>query len=233
MIAYHGDPQIKKDILAQLEAHRLADELIKGRYWEGGKGCAVGCTIHGNDHHEYERRFGIPVYMACLEDAIFEDLPNKHAKHWPERFMSAIQPGVNLNPVWPRMALWMLDNLQAAAKFVLMKKTRRIGEADLMVEEAKAYFYRRVHSPVVVMESNRYENHLGAFSRDPIRARLAGHFVRADLNRDFLWTIGLHLFAYAHEIRGGDLTRIADKFIDLIEECEVPTSREEACQVSP
>src|ERR1700677_5366688 len=105
MIAYHGDPKIKADIIAQLGMHRRADQITKGRYWDGGKGCAVGCTIHSGNHAEYEPRFGIPSLLAGLEDCIFEGLPNDLAMEWPMRFMAAIPVGVDLDLVWPRFAL--------------------------------------------------------------------------------------------------------------------------------
>ena len=108
MLAYHSDNTIKTNILLQLEAHRAADQLAKGRYWEGGKGCAVGCTVHSGDHSEYERRFGIPQVLARLEDRIFEGLPNELSQVWPIRFMSVIEPGADLAMVWPRFALWLL-----------------------------------------------------------------------------------------------------------------------------
>jgi hypothetical protein len=108
LIAYHNDPAEKVAILAQLAAHRAADELVKGIYWQDGKGCAVGCTIHGNDHSEYERRWNIAKILARLEDRIFEGLPNGIAKEWPERFMGAIAPGADLTMVWPRFAHWMM-----------------------------------------------------------------------------------------------------------------------------
>jgi hypothetical protein len=108
MRAYHNDPSIKADILAQLAAHRAADQLVRGQYWENGKGCAVGCTIHSGDHLEYETRFGIPVVLARIEDRIFEGLPTASAMEWPERLMRAIPVGANLAMAWPKFALWLL-----------------------------------------------------------------------------------------------------------------------------
>ncbi len=32
-----------------IRAHREADQLIKGTYWEDGKGCAIGCRYQSND----------------------------------------------------------------------------------------------------------------------------------------------------------------------------------------
>ena len=110
LIAYHNNQSEKDEILAQLAAHRKADELIKGQYWEDGKGCAVGCTIHSGNHIEYEERFGIPVMLARLEDCIFEGLPNDKAKNWPERFMSAIEPGQDLSLVGWKFLHWLLTD---------------------------------------------------------------------------------------------------------------------------
>jgi hypothetical protein len=110
MLAYHGNEAEKVSILAQLRAHHDADEIIKGHYWEGGKGCAVGCTIHSGNHAEYETRFGIPQALARLEDTIFENLPNGTAKEWPLRFMGAIKPGADLSRVSWQFLHWLLTD---------------------------------------------------------------------------------------------------------------------------
>ena len=108
MLAYHGNAKEKSAILKQLRAHAKADEIRQGFYWEEGKGCAVGCTLHGSDHAEYEPRFGIPEVLARLEDRIFEGLPNVEAKKWPIAFMSAIKSGADLSDIWPQFAIWLL-----------------------------------------------------------------------------------------------------------------------------
>ena len=109
LIAYHGRQADKDTILAQLAIHRAADELVQGYgYWEDGKGCAVGCTLHSGDHMEYETRFGIPVAIARLEDVIFEGLPVDIARQWPERLMSAIRPGADLSRVHWHLLHWLL-----------------------------------------------------------------------------------------------------------------------------
>jgi hypothetical protein len=110
MIAYRNDLALKEKILAQLQAHHDADEIVKGQYWENGKGCAVGCTIHSGNHAEYERRFGIPQMLARLEDSIFEGLPNGNAKAWPMRFMGAIKPGSDLSRIGWQFMHWLLTD---------------------------------------------------------------------------------------------------------------------------
>ena len=112
MLAYHNDPQIKADILAQLERHRAADELVKGQYWKDGKGCAVACTIHSDDHAEYEVRFGIPQMLARFEDRIFEGLSDDLSQEWPIRFMSSIEPGQDLSLVgWRFLHRLLIDSV--------------------------------------------------------------------------------------------------------------------------
>jgi hypothetical protein len=110
--AFHGDKKIKARYLGRVRAHRKADELVKGQYWQDGKGCAVGCTIHSGNHKAYETELGIPVVLAKLEDGIFEALDNGHAQEWPERFLSAIRPGADLSKVWPRFAVWLMTGEQ-------------------------------------------------------------------------------------------------------------------------
>src|SRR5580704_4686592 len=96
MLTFHGKQELKDQRIAQVRAHRLADQLVHGTYWENGRGCAVGCTIHSGHHEAYETELGIPVELALAEDHIFESLPDGKALLWPERFLEAIPVGVDL-----------------------------------------------------------------------------------------------------------------------------------------
>jgi hypothetical protein len=40
LIAFHGSQEIKDKYIARVKAHQEADQIIKGQYWENGKGCA-------------------------------------------------------------------------------------------------------------------------------------------------------------------------------------------------
>ena len=80
MKAFHGDPKIKAKYLRRIRKHYKADQIVKGQYWENGKGCAVGCTIHSSNHRAYETELGIPRAIAKLEDGMFEELPDELAK---------------------------------------------------------------------------------------------------------------------------------------------------------
>jgi hypothetical protein len=98
MLSFHGKESVKKKYLKRVIAHRKADEIVKGIYWQKGKGCAVGCTIHGDNHFAYETELGIPAWIAFLEDDLFERMPNEDAKEWPARFLEAVPVGKD--PAW-------------------------------------------------------------------------------------------------------------------------------------
>ena len=94
MVAFHGDEKTKEFFVNRVMAHRAADEICSGFYWQNGKGLrSRPCTVHSNDHAAYEREMGIPRVLAFIEDTIFENLCSLHAspdvaKLWPERFIS-------------------------------------------------------------------------------------------------------------------------------------------------
>jgi len=108
-IAYRNSEQLKADTLAQLDAHRRVNELVRGTYWDGHRGCAIGCMAHSGDspHPELANRLGIPEQILHLIDVTFERLPANWLD-WPTRVMSAIPVGADLSLAWPRMAIWIL-----------------------------------------------------------------------------------------------------------------------------
>ena len=125
LIAFHGDPAIKRQYLRRVRNHRKADELVKGQYWQDGKGCAVGCTIHSGQHSQYEVELGIPRQLAYLEDRLFENLPNGKAKAWPEAFLEAIPVGADLLVTFHQFIVWLLvDPDEGVIKFARTDRTR-------------------------------------------------------------------------------------------------------------
>jgi len=108
LISFHGKQEIKDKYVARVKAHSMADEIVQGKYWENGKGCAVGCTVHSDNHSAYVDELGIPRIIARLEDRIFEGLTNEGAKTFPLEFLEAIPVGVDLEPVWRNFLVWLL-----------------------------------------------------------------------------------------------------------------------------
>ena len=136
MIAYHGKSGIKEEYLARVRAHRAADEIVKGRYWQQGKGCAVGCTIHSSSHSAYETELGIPSQLAHLEDVTFERLKNGASMLWPERFLEAIPVGADLSFVWPGYAVWLLgDEKHGVLQFAKNDQTKQAIRGVLALYE--------------------------------------------------------------------------------------------------
>ena len=91
--AYHNDPAVKAKHVSRMETHMKADELVRLIYWENGKGCAVGCTIHSDDHAAYETDLGWPQWLAHLEDTMFEGMAEEAAQQFPLRLLTAVPVG--------------------------------------------------------------------------------------------------------------------------------------------
>ena len=178
MIAYHGKQEIKDQYLARVKAHREADEIVKGTYWEGGKGCAVGCTIHGSSHAQYEVELGIPRILARLEDGIFESIPNELAMTWPERFLDAIKPGADLSLVWPKFAVWMLiDSQWGVLQFA---KIQRAKEAIERVADLYSKQIEGVNLPVEVWRDAAADAYAAdAYAADAAAAAAAAAYAAA------------------------------------------------------
>jgi|ERR1041385_1573357 hypothetical protein len=111
MLSFHNDPAIKQKYLARVIAHRKADNLIQGIGWKNGKGCAIGCILEDYDHSRYPQELGLPIWLAMLQDIIFENLPNKESQYWPENSLAAIPIGINVEIVRHQIAIKKLDRL--------------------------------------------------------------------------------------------------------------------------
>ena len=126
MLAFHNDPAIKKFYTDRVDAHRAADEIRHGVYWEHGKGCAVGCTIHSGYHMCYEREIGFPLILAYVEDGIFEALGPPYDKNWPCDFLEAAPVGADLSLVWPHFFLQLATDMKyGMLQYVQEKKFER------------------------------------------------------------------------------------------------------------
>ena len=145
MKAYHNDPKVKKKYVARVRAHQKADEIVKGKYWEGGKGCAVGCTIHSGNHSSYETELGIPTWLAQLEDRIFEGLPNKRAMKWPLELLKAIKPGQDLEKIKIPFLIFVVES--ARENFDHKKYPKQLAAIDKVLTELRA--------PIINLENLR------------------------------------------------------------------------------
>jgi hypothetical protein len=120
--AYHGEQPTKDVLLANIGAHEKADAIVQGTYGRKANGhyerCAVGCSVHSaatveqrttDDLHAlYPELFGLPTWLAHLEDKIFEGLPKEKAAEWPRRFAEAIPVGADFDGLADRLAICRL-----------------------------------------------------------------------------------------------------------------------------
>src|ERR1700677_354549 len=122
LLSFHGQQGIKDTYVSRVRLHAAADEIVKGQYWQDGKGCAVGCTVHSSSHNAYEIEMGIPAGLAKLEDVIFERLPNAEAKTFPLEFIEAVPVGVDLLPVIFKFSLWLINDKEVGFFHKLTEK---------------------------------------------------------------------------------------------------------------
>ena len=135
LISFHGKQQIKDKYLKRLKIHYDADQIIKGTYWENGKGCAVGCTVHSGKHDSFETELGITWRLAILEDSLFEKLPNKEAKEFPIQFLNAIPVGVDTNIIFKKFIIWNLTDEKEGLIYHIKNK----DEINLLKRVADTY----------------------------------------------------------------------------------------------
>ena len=110
MTTYHNDPKLKTDFLTEIGKHEAADAFIKGTYGRMNgafKGCAIGCSLASlnvirgrpinertGDHERLSKELGVPLWLAHLEDHLFEALPIEAARQGPRQLAEAIPVGV-------------------------------------------------------------------------------------------------------------------------------------------
>ncbi len=148
MQAYHNGIT-KSDFIREIKLHMDADNFIKGVYSVGedyikGKGCAVGCSIKSinkikdtcidnADHKAYAESLGIPLWLAKMEDRIFEGLPLEESKLWPLRFSIAINVGADLSPILNNVLIFIVKSTLKYFDNVEYKNIKKIID-DLIVQ---------------------------------------------------------------------------------------------------
>src|SRR3990167_1849395 len=132
MKAFHNDVKIKEKYVQRVQQHKEADEIVQGRYWENGKGCAVGCTLEENNsklniHERMEQDLGIPRALCLLEDYLFEGLPKNKAKDFPLQFLQSIKVGSDLSKVVNLFKIEILNrNIKVQQKNKSTEKINKI-----------------------------------------------------------------------------------------------------------
>jgi hypothetical protein len=107
-------------LAATVAEHIEADAVVQGDYWseDEQKGCFIGCLVHSNNPHLIEERYGVPVMITRIAEAIFERLPSAEATQFFADFPAAINnDGKDLSRVgWQFLAQTMRDLPVVAAE---------------------------------------------------------------------------------------------------------------------
>jgi hypothetical protein len=214
MLAFHGKSEIKETYLARVRAHALADEIAHGFYWENGKGCAVGCTIHSGAHKNYETELGIPIMLARLEDRLFEGMSNGKSKEFPERFLSAIPVGADLSLVGWKFLHWLLTEELVSSDHPKVKDAIK-RSADVLVPLTKGLPVDREEAIAARIEANCAASCASCAAAAAAAAAAfypaaAASFYPADA------AAAAAAFYPAAAARSKSFSRMADKLIELI-----------------
>ena len=147
LISYHADPALKAALVIEIGKHEQADQIIKGTYgsingqW---RGCAIGCSLRSlnimkqqtdpnrrtGDHDRFPKELGWPLWLAHIEDTIFENLPDALAKTWPRRIAEAIPVGAVIDEmVLAKILRWMLADTEFGVRYATDDETIR-GHID-------------------------------------------------------------------------------------------------------
>jgi hypothetical protein len=107
MQPFNGDAALAAKTVAEMKAHRAADRLTKGQYWEAGRGCAIGCLVQSSSHGDAAALCNAPAQIMGLVDCIFEGLPWPANLDWPVKFLVALKANLNkdISLLWARLAL--------------------------------------------------------------------------------------------------------------------------------
>ena len=131
-------------VLVQLielaDAHKSQDDYISGTYWNGSKGCAIGCTVQdavkldilppetvSYDHAALAKALGVPELACHLADHIFERLPAELRSSWTPRFLRSIRPDADYSQWSAKIMVHLCDRL---AETVIREDVREACKAN-------------------------------------------------------------------------------------------------------
>ena len=107
-------------LAATVAEHIEADAVVQGDYWseDEQKGCFIGCLVHADRPDLIEERYGIPVMITRIAEAIFERLPSAEATQFFADFPAAINnDGKDLSRVgWQFLSQTLRDLPVVAAE---------------------------------------------------------------------------------------------------------------------
>lgn len=114
--------EVKSRMIELADEHQKNDEYLAGRFWNNGKGCSIGCTIHDakklglvdeleyGDHAALAKVLGVPEFVTRIMDTIFEWLPDAERPAFTPLVLRTIRPDRHYATLQDHFSAWcMLD----------------------------------------------------------------------------------------------------------------------------
>lgn len=222
MLAFTNTEVTKDQLIKSLESHAAADRIVSDSgYWDNGKGCAVGCSIHDfrpgseNRHALYEPLFGIPELIARLEDTIFERLRDPVQKEWPLRFAKSIRIGADLSGVWDRFALWLLIDPEDG----VIKFTKEGSDSYKAITVIGELYRRKEARDIPTKEEWRSAASAATAAAASAAATYAATYAAASAASSYTSAASAAFYASYAAAREAAISRQADKLIELLSAC--------------
>ncbi|ADX46191.1 hypothetical protein Acav_2279 [Paracidovorax avenae ATCC 19860] len=120
--AYHGDPQLRQQVIDQLQSLEKAGRWEhRPLYWNGEVGSFVGSLLQGDDLDRWEVDYGLPKWLALTIDSMVAAHSNMGVS-WGIHLLQGIPPGMPMDTMGSRILLELLkgkthglNGLEAAA----------------------------------------------------------------------------------------------------------------------
>jgi len=87
-----------KEALEVMEGHAEADRFIQGNWLDSEdadgvfSGCFFGCAMQtdNNPIEAFCKKYGMPLWLGCLSESIFEGIGAKDARLWPVKLLKTM-----------------------------------------------------------------------------------------------------------------------------------------------
>ncbi|MGD9724670.1 MAG: hypothetical protein AB7U76_25825 [Pirellulales bacterium] len=103
---------MKVAVLERAREHRRLDQIAQKLYWDGSRGCWLGCVTHDakTPHESAERLFGIEQRIGYWVEAVFEGLPKDRCAAWVLESIEALPVGADLSLCHHHFGVWLLSS---------------------------------------------------------------------------------------------------------------------------
>ena len=103
----------------EISEHIAADAVIQGEYFDGEKGCFIGCLTHSDDAQEVVDKYGLPIALVRVCENIHEGLSEGEYQDFFSKIGDAIDvDGKDLSKVHWLFLKEILENMPKQKPYV-------------------------------------------------------------------------------------------------------------------